>query len=176
MQEHALSCFPTLRQVEVAAIRTYRILVEVILEGCDERRFVLERIAHIIIYRHIVSSHLPVQRHLEFLPGRNVCVVSPEIILFWLALLPVGCVVEFPLSVEQEIVGVLRSEPWKFEVIVLLHGGSRRIRHESSVRLFLAILKLSFVFYPFVCKRTNVNFGFHHLLHLFLGVSRLCNS
>ena len=176
MQEHTLSGFPTLRQVEVAAIRTYRILVEIILEGCDEWRLVLERIAHIIIYRHIISCHFPVQRHLEFLPGRNVCVVSPEIILVWLALLPVGCVVKFPLSVEQEIVGVLRSEPWEFEVIVLLHGGSRRIRHESSVRLFLAILKLSLVFYPFVSKWTNVNFGLHHLLHLFLGVSRLCNS
>lgn len=87
---------------------------------------------------------------------------------FRLALLPVGCIVEFPLAVEQQIVGTLRSEPWKFEVIVLLHGGSRRIRHESSVRLFLAILKLSFVFYPFVGKWTDVNFGFHHLLHLFL--------
>ena len=176
MQEHTLACFPTLRQVEVTAIRTYRILVEVILEGCDERRFVLERIAHIIIYRHIVSSHLPVERYLELLPGRNVCVVSPEIILFWLALLPVGCVVEFPLSVEQEIVGVLRSKPWEFEVVVLLHGGSRRIRHESSVRLFLAILKLSLVFYPFVRKRTYSCFCLNHFLHFFLGVSRLCNS
>ena len=176
MQEHTLAGFPPLRQVEVTAIRTYRILVEVILEGCDEWRFVLERIAHIIIYRHIVSSHLPVERYLEFLPGRNVCVVCPEIILLWLALLPVGSIVKFPLAVEQQIVGVLRSEPWEFEVIVLLHGGSRRIRHESSVRLFLAILKLSLVFYPFVGKRTNVNFGLHHLLHLFLGVSRLCNS
>ena len=176
MQEHTLAGFPTLRQVEVTAIRTYRILVEIILEGCDERRFVLERIAHIIIYRHIVSSHLPVERYLELLPGRNVCVVSPEIILVWLALLPVGCVVKFPLSVEQEIVGVLRSEPWEFEVIVLLHGGSRRIRHESSVRLFLAILKLSLVFYPFVSKWTYSCFCLNHFLHFFLGVSRLCNS
>ena len=176
MQEHTLACFPTLSQVEVTAIRTYRILVEVILEGCDEWRFVLERIAHIIIYRHIISSHLPVERYLELLPGRNVCVVSPEVILLRLALLPVGSIVELPFAVEQQIVGTLRSEPWEFEVVVLLHGSSRRIRHESSMGFFLAILKLGLVFYPFVCKRTNVNFGLHHFLHLFLGVSRLCNS
>ena len=41
---------------------------------------------------------------------------------------------------------------------------------------FFAILKLSLVFYPFVCKRTNVNLCLNHFLHLFLGVSRLCNS
>ena len=68
MQEHALSCFPTLRQVEVTAIGTYRILVEIVLEGCDERRFVLERITYVVVNRNIVSSHLPVERHLEFLP------------------------------------------------------------------------------------------------------------
>ena len=55
-------------------------------------------------------------------------------ILLWLTLFPVGFIVEFPLAVEQQIVGVFRSEPWEFEVIVLLHGGSRRIRHEGSVR------------------------------------------
>ena len=32
----------------------------------------------------------------------------------------------------------------------------------SSIRLFLVILKLSFVFYPFVCKWTDVNFVLNH--------------
>lgn len=33
---------------------------------------------------------------------------------------------------------------------------------------FFAILKLSLVFYPFVCKRTYVNLCLNHFLHLFL--------
>ena len=60
MEEHALAALPALGQGEGAAIRTYGVLVEIVVESGDAGRLVLERIAHIIIYRHIVASHFPI--------------------------------------------------------------------------------------------------------------------
>ena len=121
VEKHALALVPTLRQVEVAAIGAHGVLVEIVVERCDERGLVLEGIAHVVVNGHIVSGHLPVEGHLELFPRRNIGVVGPEIVFLGLALLPVGRVVELPFPVEQQVVGALGREPRALVVVVLLH-------------------------------------------------------
>ena len=148
VEHYALLLLPALRQVERAAVRTHRVLVEVVVHRLDARRVVVERIAHIIIYRHIVASHLPVERHLDVVPSRYVSVVGIEVLCFGLALLPVGCVAELPLAVEQQVVGTLRCEPRHGVALVLHHLRCRRVGYERSVCRELLVLKLLFVLHP----------------------------
>ena len=69
VEHYALLLLPALGQVERAAVRTHRVLVEVVVHRLDARWVVVERIAHIVIYRHIIASHLPVERHLDVVPS-----------------------------------------------------------------------------------------------------------
>ena len=166
VEKDALVLVPTVRQAEVAAIGTYGVLVEIVVERRDERGLVLEGIAHIIIYGHIISGHLPVERDLELFPRRNIGIIGPEIVFLGLALLPVGGVAELPFAVEQQVVGTIRCEPWILVAVVLLHRGCRGIGHKRGVGLLLAVLKLGLVFYPLVHKGAYVGLRLHHLFLL----------
>ena len=148
VEHYALLLLPAFGQVERAAVRTHRVLVEVVVHRLDARRVIVERIAHIVIYRHIITSHLPVERHLDVVPSRYVGVVGIEVLCFGLALLPVSCVAELPLAVEQQVVGTLRREPRHGVALVLHHLRCRRVGYECSVCRELLVLKLLLVLHP----------------------------
>ena len=148
VEHYALLLLPALGQVERAAVRTHRVLVEVVVHRLDARRVVVERIAHIVIYRYIVASHLPVERHLDVVPRRYVSVVAVEVLLLGFSLLPVGCVAELPLAVEQQVVGTLWCEPRLGVALVLHHLRCRRVGDERSVCRELLVLKLLLVLHP----------------------------
>ena len=150
VEEHALALVPTLWQCECTAIRAYRVLVEVVVESLDVGRIGLEGESHIIIYRHIIARHLPVERHLDVVPRANVGIVGIEILLLGFALTPVGGVMELPVAVEQQIVGIQWCSPRKTIAFVLLHKLGRRVRYECGASLKLAVLKLGFVLHPSV--------------------------
>ena len=99
MQQHATVAVPSFWQREGAAVRANWVLVEVVVEGGDVRRVALEGIAHIIIYRHIVSCHLPVERHADVVPRRNVGLVAIEVGLVGYSVVFVWRITELPLTV-----------------------------------------------------------------------------
>ena len=149
MEEHSLAALPAFRQSEVAAIRTNGVLVEIVVESGNAWWLVLERISHIIIYRHIVASHFPIKGHSYVVPAAHVGVVAVEVLLFGHALrLPVGCVMEFPLTVERQPVGMVGSKPGESEILVLHHFRSRRVGHKGGMRLLFAVFKLGLILDP----------------------------
>ena len=148
VDKHAATVLPVLRKSEVAAIRTHRILVEVVVKRLYERRIVMERIAHIVIYGHVITCHFPVERHTDVVPTRHVSVISIEVVLSWTTLAAVCRVMEFPVAVEREHVSVLRLEPRIFVAVVFLHKCCRRIRDERGVSLLLPVLKHLLVLHP----------------------------
>ena len=149
MEEHSLAALPTLGQCECAAIRTNGVLVEIVVESGNAWRFVLERISHIIIYRHIVASHFPIEGHSYVVPAAHVGLVAVEVLLLGHTLrLPVGCVMEFPLTVERQPVGMVGSKPWESEILVLHHFRRRRVRHKGGMSLLFAVFKLGFILDP----------------------------
>ena len=111
------------------------------------RRIVLERVAHVGVYRSAVACHLPRERHADVVPCR-VVVVGSEELAFARTVLCSGHELELPLAVEQLCLGVLRSEPRLVERSVALHSLYRSVGYERSVSILLVVAHLLLVLNP----------------------------
>ena len=141
---------PRFGHVERAAVEAYGVVVLHTVVGVAHvgvRRIVLERIAHVGIYRFAVASHLPRERHADVVPCR-VVVVGSEEFAFARTILCSGYELDLPLAVEQLCLGVLRSEPRLVERSVALHSLYRCVGNERSVSILLPIAYLLLVLNP----------------------------
>ena len=93
---------PRFGHVERAAVEAYGVVVLHTVVGVAHvgvRRIVLERIAHVGVYRSAVACHLPRERHADVVPCR-VVVVGSEELAFARTILCSGHELELPLAVE----------------------------------------------------------------------------
>ena len=111
------------------------------------RRIVLERVAHVGVYRSAVACHLPRERHADVVPCR-VVVVGSEELAFARTRHCSGHELELPLAVEQLCLSVLRSEPRLVERSVALHSLYRCVGNERSVSILLIVAHLLLVLNP----------------------------
>ncbi len=139
---------PTFGQREGAAVGAHGVGVEVVGNGGDARRVVLERVAHVVVDGHIVAGHLPVERHGDVVPCAHVNVVGIEVVGFGLHDFPVARVLEFPCAVERHVVGLFGRNPWRVVVGIGLHCRRGSVGNEGGVGTQFAVFKLVLVFNP----------------------------
>ena len=141
---------PRFGHAERATVEAYCVMILHAVVGVAHvgvRRIVLERVAHVDVYRFAVACHLPRERHADVVPSR-VVVVGSEELAFARTVLCSGHELELPLAVEQLCLGVLRSEPRLVERSVALHSLYRGVGNERSVSILLVVAHLLLVLNP----------------------------
>ena len=136
VEEHALAV-PVGGKIEVATVASHGIGVyfsAIFLAQFNVGRIVFENVVHIYVDRFVISLHFPARGHVDVVPCCSVVVVLDK---SGVAFCGIGCVVEFPSSVERLHFGGVRVEPCLFETRIGLQSGRGGVGHERGMSVFL---------------------------------------
>ena len=137
MDEHSL-VRPIGRQVEGAAVESRSVVAHdtvLFVAVHSTWRFVLERVARVVVGRLAVAGHLPVHGHLDDVPALVVIILCLELACSG-ALVGARYIAESPLAVQVERHGVGGSYPRTFVILVSKQSGFGRVGDECGMTSF----------------------------------------